>query len=589
MGFIYFRKMRMIGINKSIKYIIIALLISILSIGMWKMDIMASDFMMTEPMLQNPGKDSVYVQWFTEGEGNSHEVLLFENGPTGVPTRTVEATTVKMSRLRGGKSEATANDASIDANIYKHIALVEGLPVNKGKNANRVLYKIVSDGKKSRMYSLASNQDEGVDIKVLLTSDHQIKQLCAANIEKVIECVGRVDAIWMAGDIVDVSDRAYDWFYADNAFIKVMTGQAGSKIGGETYKGAPLLQYAPIYTAIGNHDVMGVYSKSGDLSVQFNSPIPREVARKRLEAKGDFDELSLQDASYNTITYEEMFELPKSENGGEKWYAKSMGDIRLVSLDASRVWKLPNLGMVGKFTEWPGATEDMYGYGDFIFESMAEGSPQIEFLKSELESKEYKDAAIKVVMFHEEAHSLGGNKIPPFTDPVAGEVKDPVTGLKMVTYDYPKDKDYIETVVEPLLEKSGTDLLFNAHSHLWNRFVSSSGMNILETSNVGNNYGGFDYESKRDQYPSALNKKDAYSSIAFAWDADNYITNGDPSGLEAVKPNAAGLPGNRAYLASNTVTAFSILDTKKGTVDSYYYDTAKRDGDIVLFDSFDIR
>ncbi len=544
---------------------------------------------MSEPMLQNPGDTSVYVQWFTEGEGKNHEVMLFEDGPATEPTRTVKATTVKMSRLRGGKTEATANDASIDANIYKHVALIEGLPVNTGRNANRVLYKIQSDGKKSRMYSLASNPAKGTNVKVLLTSDHQIKQMCAANIEAVMSAVGRVDAVWLAGDIVDVSDRAYDWFYADNAFIRVMTGKAGSKVEGKIYKGAPLLQYAPIYTAIGNHDVMGVYSATGDLSVQFNSPIPREVARERLSAKGDYDELSLQDASYNTVTYEEMFELPESESGGEKWYAKSIGDIRLVSLDASRVWKLPNLGMIGKFTEWPGATEDMYGYGDFIFESMAEGSPQIEFLKNELESKEYKESDIKVVMFHEEAHSLGGNKIPPFTDPVEGLVKDPVTGLKMVTYDYPKDKDYLETVVEPLLEKAGTNLLFNAHSHIWNRFVSESGMNILETSNVGNNYGGFTDGSKRDQYPSALNKGDAYSSIASAWNADNYITSGDPSGLKEVEPNMADLPGGKSYLASNTVTAFSILDTKKGTVDSYYYDTAVRDSDILLFDSFEIK
>ena len=551
-------------------------------------EIYADELLMTEPILQNPDESSVIVQWFTEGECENNRVLVYGNGTTRRPTQIIQAETTKLSRVRGGKTDGDCNNASITQDIYKHVAKVDGLPRNTGKETDRIPYMVKSGTRKSGIYTLAANPTKGTDVKILLTSDLQSKDMCAANIEKVYETVGRVDAVWLDGDIVDVTDRAYDWFYADNAFFRVMTGTADDKVGGKTYQGAPLLQYAPIYTSIGNHDVMGVYSETGDLSVQFNSPIPRDVARKRLKAKGIEDAQSIADASYNTITYEEMFELPTSKDGGEKWYAKSIGDIRLVSLEAARVWKLPNLGMIGKFTEWPGATEEMRGYGDFIFESLAADSDQIRFLKSELNSDEYQDAKFKVVMFHEETHSLGGNKIPPFTDPVEGKVTDPVTGLQMITYDYPKDKDYLETVVEPLVEKAGTNLIFNAHSHLWNRFQTKSGMNILETSNVGNNYGAYYDGKKRDQYPSALKSGDTYSGIANAWNKSNYITSGDPNGLEPVEPNKADLPGGKSYLASNTVTAFSILDTKKGTVDSYYFDTAKPDSQVVLFDSFKV-
>jgi len=253
------------------------------------------------------------------------------------------------------------------------------------------------------------------------------------------------------------------------------------------------------------------------------------------------------------------------------------------------VWRLPNLGLSGKYSEWPGISESEYSYGDFIFEPIGEGSDQLKFLKSELASDEYQNARYKVVMFHSEAHSLGGNQVPPFTDPVATTVTDPVTGLKMVTYDYPIDKDYINTCVEPLLEKEGADLVFNAHSHIWNRFKSDSGINFLQTSNVGNNYGGF-YSEKggqvRGDIPSALKSGDAYSSIKKYWNADNYVLQGDPYGLEPVSPSVAELPGGSPYLASNTVTAFSILDTGKGVVESYYFDTSKPDSDVVLFDSF---
>ena len=40
------------------------------------------------------------------------------------------------------------------------------------------------------------------------------------------------------------------------------------------------------------------------------------------------------------------------------------------------------------------------------------------------------------------------------------------------------------------------------------------------------------------------------------------------------------------YLASNDITAFSILDTGTGTVDSYYFDTREPDSAVVKFDEF---
>lgn len=571
--------------------------------------VIKAEGLLTEPVLQNPGDDSVTIEWFTESEGENHKILLYENGSAGMPTRVIKAKTTLMSRIRGGKTEATCNDPKADMQVWKHTVTVTGLPTNNGDKTSRVSYKVMSDGVSSGIYTLAAKQTEGTPVKILLTSDLQLKNMCAANLEKVYETVGTVDAVLANGDIVDVSDRAYDWFYADNSFYKVMQGRASDTIGGKEYKGAAILQNAPIYTAIGNHDVMGVYSDTVDLSVQFNSPSTREYAEKKLVSSYNNKEVSeeekeryIQDNSYNTITYEEMFELPESATGGEKYYSVKIGDVYIIVLDVSRVWRLPNLGMIGKYSEWPGADESAYGYGDFIFESISENSEQIAFLKKELSSDEYKNSKYKMVMFHNEAHSLGGNQIPAFTDPVGTMVTDPVTGLKMMTYDYPIDKDYINTVIEPLLIDNGTNLLFNAHSHLWNRFKTGK-LNILQTSNVGNSYGAF-YEEltaesgssakssswgKRDAYPSALNKGDNYYSIRSNWNKDNYITEGDPYGLTPVAPNKASLPGDEPYLASNTITSFSILDTGRGVVSSYYFDTEKPDSEVVLFDEFSIK
>lgn len=589
---------------------IMLMAVIILSICGLTMPVIEAEELLTEPVLQNPDDDSVIVEWFTDFEGKNHNILLYEDGMSAMPTRIIKATTTPMSRVRGGKSEGDCNKAGIEAGVWKHTARVTGLPVNKGKASDKVVYRVRSDGKTSEKYHLQAKASAGTPMKILLTSDMQLKNMCAANLEKVYETVGQVDAVWANGDIVDVADRAYDWFYADNSFYKVMQGRAEDKIGGKVYKGAEFLQNAPLYTAIGNHDVMGVYSDSEDLSVQFNSPSTREYAKKKLvssynnaDATDEDKEKFVEDNSYNTITYEEMFELPCSQTGGERYYSVQMGDVYLIVLEVARVWRLPNLGLIGKYSEWPGVDESQYGFGDFIFEPVDENSSQITFLKKELASDEYKNAKYKVVMFHNEAHSLGNNQIPPFTDPVATMVKDPVTGLNMMTYDYPIEKDYITNVIEPLLINNGTDLLFNAHSHLWNRFETKSGMSILQTSNIGNSYGAFWDNStmnasglsgsstwgKRSDYPSALNTGDNYSSIKENWDASNYIREGDPYGLLPIEPNKAKLPGGEPYLASNTVTAFSVFDTGRGTISSYYFDTDKPDSEVILFDEYTLK
>lgn len=563
-----------------------------------------------QPMLQNPTKTGVTVQWFTEYEGVDNRLYLYDSCDPGEikakltdgtdedieAVRVIDAVTYKMSRLRGGKSESDYNNQNIDALIYKHVAVVDDLPEYHGNIDERRAYRVATDDETSGVYTLAAIPAKGTPMRILLTSDQQMKPMCAANYQMVIDTVGHVDAVFSAGDHADVPDRAYDWMYSGNGFMRTLTGTASNTVNDITYHGAPILQSAPVFTAIGNHDVMGIMDNALDLSFQFNYPYPRKYALELWESvtpnAADVDEsdkdLFIENHSYNTHTYEEMFELPRSEQGGERYYAVTIGDIRLIVLEVSRIWRSPQLGTIGKYSEIPGATPNLYGYGDFIFEDVSEDSDQIAFLRDELASAEYKDAKYHVVMFHNESHSLGDNQIPPFTDPVPGTVTDPVTGQKMTVYDYPIERDYINTIIEPLLMENAVDLEFVAHSHVWNRFATSSGMNVLETSNVGNNYGGF-MDSERTGIPSALKQGDKYSSIASAWDSKNYVSVGDPYGLEPIAPNVAPLPDDKPYLASDTVTAFSILDTGKGTVDSYYYDTANPDGGVVLFDSFALK
>ena len=43
------------------------------------------------------------------------------------------------------------------------------------------------------------------------------------------------------------------------------------------------------------------------------------------------------------------------------------------------------------------------------------------------------------------------------------------------------------------------------------------------------------------------------------------------------------------YIASQEITVFSILDTGKGTVNSYYFDTTKPESEVVKFDEFKLK
>jgi len=560
--------------------------------------------LLTEPFLQLPEENSVHVVWFTESEEQpeTNKVLLYENGENEDPTREITAKTTTMSRIRGGKTTSDMNDAAVKRNIWRHEVVVDNLPEYHGKDDEKIPYRVVSDNAESEIYTLQAQAQPGTPMKILLTSDIQTKNMCAANIQKVYETVGPVDAILADGDIVDVADRAYDWFDADSSFFRVMQGTTDRTISGAQYTGAPLMQNAPTYAAIGNHEVMGRYSDTTALNAQFNDPTTRAYAEelyKRVNSDGDPDnnvseegkEQFIQDHSFNTTSWEEVFTLPESDTGDERYYAVTIGDVRVIVLEVARIWRGNGVGGKSKYSEKPGASVDEYGFGQHIFEPIGEDSDQLAFLEQELQSDEFQNAKYKMVMFHWQFHSLGGNQIPAYTDPVASTVTDPVSEKEMTIYDYPLAEDYLANNVEPLLEQYGVDMVFNAHSHLWNRFQTESGMNILETSNNGNTYNAFlDTKSRTDAWPSVFNGGDR-AALAENWNQDNYVLQGDPYGLSPIAPNLAELPNataNEPYLMSNSVTAFSVLDTRTGTVDSYYFDTSDSDSQVVKFDSFPI-
>ena len=541
--------------------------------------------LLTEPFLQLPTENSVRVVWFTEFPAEKNRVAYGENFK-----QTTDATTIKLSHTREDQKSRVGNQTEdklvyqqpVERDIWRHEAQITGLITGE-----KVNYQVISKTKnsreiKSKIYSLTTAPQPGKPLKILLTSDHQLKPMTAANLQKVKETIADIDAVFMAGDLVNIPDRASEWF-DDNrggAFFPAFQGRANYKLdknGVETaYSGGDIIQNAPIFTAIGNHEVMGRRGKSDNLNGEYNDTIPRAVAKIL------YGESSLKANSFNTDTYEEIFSLPESKTGGEKYYATTFGDVRLVVLYATNIWRVPSLEpkAKGKYREREAEfyNRENWGYGQHIFEPINKGSSQYNWLVEEVNSPEFKQAKYKIVMFHHPVHSLGDNVIPAYTNPVQTIEKDDKGKIKAVRYEYPLEEDYLIRDIMPLLENNNVQLVFYGHSHLWNRFRSKSGMHFLESSNVGNTYGAYLDEKKRNA-PQGYKEK--------------YVEVGDPNGLEPIIPSIKPLTGKdgkpKPYIASNKVTVFSILDTGKGTVSSYYFDTTKPLEKVSKFDEFKLK
>ncbi|MEM8720821.1 MAG: metallophosphoesterase [Cyanobacteria bacterium P01_G01_bin.39] len=547
--------------------------------------------LLSDPFLQLPTKNTVNVVWFTEFLGSDHVVKY------GVEfDQKAIASTTKLTRVREDEdSHLDSPPAKSKRDIWRHEATVTGLEPNQ-----RLPYKVESviEGQviSSDVFSLAGNPTPETALKILLTSDHQLMPMTPANLSQVEQTIGRVDGVFLPGDLVNIPDRASEWFddVRGGAFFPSLQGRANYELEQEgittTYNGGQIIQHAPLFPAIGNHEVMGKVSAQSSLKEEFGQPQPRKVAQEFYQAniaqinptndsqvKTDW----IKDNSFNSDTYEEIFSLPQSEAGGKRYYATTFGDIRLISLYVTNIWRSPSLAAdaIGRYKE---SDQDInnpqaWGYGQHIFEPIAKGSAQYQWLEQELQSEAYQQAKYKIVMFHHPPHTLGGNIVPPYTDPQPRLYYANNDQVQSRYYDYPIENDYIVRDLLPLLESAGVQLVYYGHSHLWNRFQSESGIHFLESSNVGNSYGAHDADNPR-PIPT--------------YSPENFIATGDPNGLNPIVPNIAPLTDDLgqplAYIASDEITVFSIFETATGTVSSYRFDTRLPNSKAVLFDQFEL-
>lgn len=577
--------------------------------------------LLTDPFLQLPTSDGVSVVWMTEFAGDDHVVLVGDgvrelssgqalraatgDRPAGV--RVVPAVTRKLSHVAEDSAsylpadrKPAPEDGIVARDVWRHEAKVDGLAPGV-----RTPYRVVSttDGSfvSSGTFRLQPAPPKGTGQRILLTSDHQAMVNTPANLEMAAKTIGGIDAVFLAGDLANVPDRASEWFddARGSAFFPVLQGRGGrASTHGEVYRGSEIIQNAPLFPAVGNHEVQGRRAEATALGSSFNAPVPRAIAERAYAAVADtvnprrdpaIKDEWIRENSFDTTTYEELFTLPDGSPGGETYYAITIGDVRLISLYSTRIWR----GTTANPLPADRAASSRYqesrtsllnplaqGYGEHIFEPIDDGSEQLRWLEKELAGDEFRNARFRVVMLHEGPQGLGDNIMPVFTDPVRTEERG-ANGLEGVRYEYPADRNHLVNDLQPLLEQAGVDLVQNGHSHLWNRFQAASGTHFLETSNTGNTYGAYHALSGRTRPlpPSP-------------WLTSNYMTIGNPGGLAPIVPSENpmlapnGIP--MPFVQSNDHNVFTVLDTGRNEVISYIYDVRTPTVEPVVLDRFSL-
>lgn len=580
-----------------------------------------TETLLTDPFQQKPGVGTVQIAWFTETEGTTHAVLTGDvaglsaeqaqqAATDGFPGVNVfKADTMKLSRMyEDAKSFIDAPPAGIEErDIYRHEATVTGLP-KTGSTPYRVVTITEKGIALSDTFQAKDAFEPGEHATFLLTSDHQQKNNAPANLQWAKETIGDIDVTLVAGDLINVPDRASEWFDHNGglAFFEGMQGNASftSPLSGGTFSGGQIMQNGHTYTAIGNHEVMGRIADQTSLDHAFNYPVPREVAETEYEKvaatvnpTGDatIKERWIEDNSFSTRSYEEIFSMPESQAGGERYYATTVGDTRVITLYSTRIWRGTQAepdpskrDVASRYQEKAGTLDSPLemGHGDFIFEDLTVDSAQYKWLEAELSSPETTGADNVIVMLHESPHSLGNNAMPHFADPVPIEEKNGAGEVIGIRYEYPASGNQLLTSLMPLVDKPGTpvDLVFNGHSHLWNRFKSENGVNFIETSNVGNSYGARHELSADGPRPTP----------PAPWDPANYMPFGSPGGLEPIVPTEKPFMSPKdpsqaePYLASNQYSLFTSFDSETGLVSTYIFDGKDASSEPELFDQFSL-
>ena len=226
--------------------------------------------------------------------------------------------------------------------------MVTGLPEYHGADEEKVPYQVVSDGAQSEIYTLQAQAQEGTPMKILLTSDIQTKNMRSQLREALRghrpcgRCSGQRGHHRRARPGLRLVRR--------RQFL--LPGAPGYLRPGDRRRGIqrrPLLQNAPSMPPSATTRSWAA-TATPPLNTQFNDPTTRAYAEDLYDRVNSDDDPTndvseadkaqfIQDNSFNTTTWEEVLTLPESDTGDERYYAVTIGDLRVIVLEVARIWQ----------------------------------------------------------------------------------------------------------------------------------------------------------------------------------------------------------------------------------------------------------
>ena len=505
--------------------------------------------LLTDPMLQCPGPDSVHVVWFTDAPAPGRVVA---------GGHVVEARATRLTRMADDSGDALA-----PVEVWRHEALVRGLAPGQ-----RLPYHVEVGGDEAQRSATFHLRPAPRDtpVQLMLASDHQLHPNATRAMELAHQTFGPVDGIVFAGDLANVPDRAADWFHSPGAFFRSLRGRADATGSDRRVsRGAPLLQETPLWPAIGNHEVQGRVGPDRGLTM---SAVPRHVAAAHCPGclVGPERERWIEDHSWSVRTVEELFRLPTNPSGHSRWYATTIGDVRLVTLFHTRQWRPADADANPSRRTRPSRFQESQrhldepleqGHGCHVFQDLDPDGDQFRWLRDELASAERAACRYTIVQLHEGAHGWGGNVEPPFGTPERIEERDEAGQLVGIRYEYDRARNHLARTVMPLLEDAGVQLVYSGHSHVWNRFAHG-GTQYLEASNTGRSHGIHDAANPRPVPPPP-------------WRSECYTAVGNPYGVAPAAPP----------FGHSDVMTFTRFDSASGRLESW---RARVDGAPECFD-----
>lgn len=406
-----------------------------------------TDITYTKPYLLTLDPDSeMDICWLTSGNGEGS----IEIGETNALGETVKATQYKINGMRisakadGYDDEPTKNP---ELDVYQQIATVKNLKPN-----TTYYYRATTtvDGKTetTKTYNFKTAPEKDGDFTFALLSDLQMKAESPATVKQIGQ--SKPDFIIYEGDMGNTPWKAGEWFDLDNCFIKPEEdGKTWFEIMQQEEDGAELLQYTPIFTVPGNHEVDD----------------QRVFSDKERAAKNDDWSLSIYMQLFRPLYPEQEY-----TKGGKHWYSVDYGDLHISNISCFR-WQA-----------WDGFEAP----GWAMFDDISKDSAQVKWLENDLAST---DAKYKWVNMHWHMLNRGEDGYYPVSEPV-------IEGDKAV---YPNG-DYAYDVLKPIYEKYGVDAVSFGHSHVYERYLIN-GVNYIEAASIGNNYRG-----ENDPYHPSGNK-----------------------------------------------------------------------------------